>query len=448
MPQDILIKAYPKINIALKIYPKDSQTIDSTHKHFNNLHKIASRFCLVLGNLHDIMQFKWFHKPLQSNDTKQNLNDSQAGWKTQSHREIMPLFREKNPLNPHIEFILQGNFDCEIESNLIYKAYKILLEENSAVNRDWQNKVLYIKVIKNIPTGSGLGGGSVNAAISLIVFNTLFGLNLSVKKLLRYAQELGSDVPFFVVMYLQGGQNIHRFFLHDCGCEELNKQEFATTQSILESNSKESLNTLSYQIQCKSTPTHKDPFSNVKITTYCPKTDSDNLSTLQDSIHSAPLFFSANVFGTGEIIVPFFEKMLYFTLYVSTLSCHTGRVYAAFDALYEKQANLQHKITDTQAYLDTDATLESQSQFHTKSYSYKKVQDSNKEEISPLIDFNLDSKTLLTHYTIDELNDLYQPASAIYPLESVYAALIKNQRKIFFSGSGSTFFSLKESKES
>ena len=55
-----------------------------------------------------------------------------------------------------------------------------------------------IGVIKKIPTGGGLGGGSSNAATVLIALNNLWNLKLTKSKLLDIGQTLGADVPLFV----------------------------------------------------------------------------------------------------------------------------------------------------------------------------------------------------------------------------------------------------------
>ena len=55
-----------------------------------------------------------------------------------------------------------------------------------------------ITVIKNIPMGAGLGGGSSNAASILVGLNNLFKLNLSHIKLSQLGAELGADIPFFI----------------------------------------------------------------------------------------------------------------------------------------------------------------------------------------------------------------------------------------------------------
>ncbi|MBI3851332.1 MAG: 4-(cytidine 5'-diphospho)-2-C-methyl-D-erythritol kinase [Verrucomicrobia bacterium] len=55
-----------------------------------------------------------------------------------------------------------------------------------------------IHLEKKLPLAAGLGGGSANAAITLLGLNELFGKPLSPEKLLELAATLGSDVPFFL----------------------------------------------------------------------------------------------------------------------------------------------------------------------------------------------------------------------------------------------------------
>lgn len=78
------------------------------------------------------------------------------------------------------------------ENNLIVKAKNILEREaKKLINVD-------IQLIKRIPTEAGLGGGSSDAATTLISLNEMFSLGFNYDKLISLALELGSDVPFFI----------------------------------------------------------------------------------------------------------------------------------------------------------------------------------------------------------------------------------------------------------
>ena len=57
---------------------------------------------------------------------------------------------------------------------------------------------LNINLIKNIPIGAGLGGGSSNAATALIALNKLWRINKSNEYLKRLSLPIGSDIPFFL----------------------------------------------------------------------------------------------------------------------------------------------------------------------------------------------------------------------------------------------------------
>jgi 4-diphosphocytidyl-2-C-methyl-D-erythritol kinase len=56
-----------------------------------------------------------------------------------------------------------------------------------------------IHLHKVIPAGAGLGGGSADGAFTLKLLNQQFNLDLSTKKLIDYALQLGSDCPFFII---------------------------------------------------------------------------------------------------------------------------------------------------------------------------------------------------------------------------------------------------------
>ncbi|MGM0479898.1 MAG: 4-(cytidine 5'-diphospho)-2-C-methyl-D-erythritol kinase [Bacteroidota bacterium] len=57
---------------------------------------------------------------------------------------------------------------------------------------------VHIHLLKKIPMGGGLGGGSSDGAHVLQLLNTLFDLNLTDETLMQWAAKLGSDCPFFL----------------------------------------------------------------------------------------------------------------------------------------------------------------------------------------------------------------------------------------------------------
>ncbi|SJM95386.1 4-diphosphocytidyl-2-C-methylerythritol kinase [Crenothrix polyspora] len=65
-----------------------------------------------------------------------------------------------------------------------------------------------IEVEKNLPMGGGLGGGSSDAATTLVVLNQLWGLQLSTEKLIALGLQLGADVPVFVYGYAAWAEGV------------------------------------------------------------------------------------------------------------------------------------------------------------------------------------------------------------------------------------------------
>lgn len=78
------------------------------------------------------------------------------------------------------------------EDNLAIKAARLL----QARNKNLPGVDILIK--KRIPIGGGLGGGSSNAATTLIVLNHLWNMRLSLEELLSLGAKLGADVPLFI----------------------------------------------------------------------------------------------------------------------------------------------------------------------------------------------------------------------------------------------------------
>ncbi len=82
--------------------------------------------------------------------------------------------------------------ELEGPENLVWRALKLFEEASGRTVR------LIIHLQKRIPTGGGLGGGSGNAAATLLALNRWYDEPLAEKELEELGEQLGSDVPFFL----------------------------------------------------------------------------------------------------------------------------------------------------------------------------------------------------------------------------------------------------------
>ncbi|HEX3533125.1 MAG TPA: 4-(cytidine 5'-diphospho)-2-C-methyl-D-erythritol kinase [Gemmatimonadaceae bacterium] len=93
--------------------------------------------------------------------------------------------------------------DKRPEENLAYRAAELFASETG-----WP-KGFEIEIVKNVPIGGGLGGGSADAAAVLQILNTLSSKPMATGKLLQLAGRVGSDTPFLAsddVMALSWGR--------------------------------------------------------------------------------------------------------------------------------------------------------------------------------------------------------------------------------------------------
>src|SRR5215470_10670389 len=78
------------------------------------------------------------------------------------------------------------------DDNLVVRAAKMFLGKTKV------RHAISIELKKKIPHGAGLGGGSSDAASTLLVLNELFDTKLPREALAKMAETIGSDVPFFI----------------------------------------------------------------------------------------------------------------------------------------------------------------------------------------------------------------------------------------------------------
>jgi 4-diphosphocytidyl-2-C-methyl-D-erythritol kinase len=132
---------------------------------------------------------------------KLNLNLSVLGKRIDGMHEIKTRFQLinlsdevliKKTLSKSISVKTNLTPSIENKKNIVFSAIKLLSDH---VGKEIHCEV---DIIKNIPLGGGLGGGSSNAATALIGINFLFELGLTSKELMQLGEKLGADVPFFI----------------------------------------------------------------------------------------------------------------------------------------------------------------------------------------------------------------------------------------------------------
>jgi 4-diphosphocytidyl-2-C-methyl-D-erythritol kinase len=132
---------------------------------------------------------------------KINLGLHILGKRQDGYHEIRTLFQSID-LHDRIEITRRTNEGVTLEcsrpdlshsGNLVTKAAQMF------VNMLDRPVGLHLRLEKTIPIGAGLGGGSSNAATTLLGLQRLLGKSLSTDQLFELGGHLGSDVPFFFV---------------------------------------------------------------------------------------------------------------------------------------------------------------------------------------------------------------------------------------------------------
>lgn len=106
--------------------------------------------------------------------------------------DVLEVHTRENAPEGELKFECSGiEVNGNIQDNTIVRAHQILSEK-------FRLPALEAKLHKVIPTGAGLGGGSSDGTFMLKAINDICRLELSQGTLEKYAEELGSDCPFFV----------------------------------------------------------------------------------------------------------------------------------------------------------------------------------------------------------------------------------------------------------
>jgi 4-diphosphocytidyl-2-C-methyl-D-erythritol kinase len=131
---------------------------------------------------------------------KINLNLRIVGKRDDGFHEVDTLMAplsladrlEFEPISHGVELVCDTPGVPLDESNLVIKAIRVMERE---LGRDLSYRV---RLVKNVPHGAGLGGGSSDAASTLLAVNQLEKAGLSQEHLIKLAAELGSDIGFFL----------------------------------------------------------------------------------------------------------------------------------------------------------------------------------------------------------------------------------------------------------
>ena len=99
----------------------------------------------------------------------------------------------ENAEGKQIEVVCPGHSELDGENDIAYGMAQLFFEYTGAENYDAR-----IEIEKVIPMEAGLGGGSSDAAATLLALNELTGKNLSEAELMAIGAKVGADVPFLV----------------------------------------------------------------------------------------------------------------------------------------------------------------------------------------------------------------------------------------------------------
>lgn len=112
------------------------------------------------------------------------------------YHDLETLFLPYKDIHDELEIEEAGEFSFDArgvtwENDLTVQAYRLL-------KADFDLPPVAIRLNKLAPVGAGLGGGSSDAAFTLTMLDSLFGLGLGRERLAAYAARLGSDCAFFI----------------------------------------------------------------------------------------------------------------------------------------------------------------------------------------------------------------------------------------------------------
>lgn len=132
-------------------------------------------------------------------NAKINLGLQITEKRSDGYHNLQTVFYPVN-IKDAVEIVDADTTSCKIHGiaipgdandNLCVKAYQL-------IKNDFDIPPQEINLLKNIPVGAGLGGGSADCAFVIKLINTKFALNLTTRQMENYARQLGADCAFFI----------------------------------------------------------------------------------------------------------------------------------------------------------------------------------------------------------------------------------------------------------
>jgi 4-diphosphocytidyl-2-C-methyl-D-erythritol kinase len=178
------------------------------------------------------------------------------GRRQDGYHELQTIFQFLD-ISDQLDFKVSENSEVTLltpikgvanEDNLIVRAAH-LLQQQSGISQGCQ-----IKIEKHLPMGGGLGGGSSNAATTLLALNYLWQAHLSLDELAALGLQLGADVPVFIRGYaafaegvgekLQAVNPTEHYYLITCPNVSISTAEIFQSEHLKRNTPKMSLTNL------------------------------------------------------------------------------------------------------------------------------------------------------------------------------------------------------------
>ena len=136
---------------------------------------------------------------------KINLDLRVLGTRPDGYHDLKTIFQSLSLFDNVTVSVRRGPFTVTCDEpdiptdqrNLVWKAASLL--HRVATGKSAAPRDVAIDLRKRVPAEAGLGGGSSNAAMTLLALNKLWKLDLDLATLSRIGARLGADVPYFLV---------------------------------------------------------------------------------------------------------------------------------------------------------------------------------------------------------------------------------------------------------